>query len=1096
MNSKDNSLPHRDISLVNQQLQNQSMQDQLSEMYQGNNLNTDQNDQDYDQEDDISDSQPTQEELEQYGRLLGMDPIQDREFLYIAKQGIKAQVEYPWTVVKNDSQSDQQAIIFRNVLTGEEQSDHPEDIKYKQWFEHEKMKKQIMNQQNQLQHPGLSLYSPIPQTITQSPFIPQSQAILNSQVLQNNPQMAYNVSNFNQQQQQQQQIGRIVIQDGEESAIEFDERQIVNQQDFETFNPTQDTRTNLQGQVGLIQSHPHHLVNSSVNPMNILPISSLSSLPFDNNQSLIFNTQGGIPFQFTRPSNLSTIPNLFNPSSNQQSLPITQSLTPQQLQMFYQQVQLQNQIQAQQNQIMNSQNFSQQIRAGDISVNTSFQTDINTFVNSINLQFQREFKKQIEQYGQRKHKELQLFSDSLKQQKIMENQEKQEQLQHKLSSMKEDLELINERKLQELKNQIELDKQRRLIQKQDHMQSEVFQLEMQKIQRSYNQKIKYEQEQLQTLQNLEIHRIKLQYQQRLTLQKQKMQFEFQQQNEDTLSTENVVNYKNQCLELESLRIKLEDDVQNLRDQIQSDHLKEFQELQKQLENQVLKVEQRVQKKFEIKIKEEKFSSQQKFYDIQDKKEAYFLELREQKSQRLEVEKERLILEQRDQLRELQIESDKLFKQDKEEIKSALIFKKMQAKNQLKLQLYKGINLSEQQANYKLQRDIELSNQKNKIEKEYNDHYQELLRKINIDNLEISKHERIIKETQSIKNFVKEQKKKKQQLELDIEHEKLIYSKIHSNFERLKSQIDSQEKLKGVEKEKSFEMMLKQKQEELQQISNDIEKLKNFNALSVIATPNNDHLELQIQIQNIKEWIIMKQKDSTQQNSVNIEDAPKEIMELLSIIPDQLTKIDAQIDKLTQQNKTMIELQKIIGQDIMTGLDFDMNQFKEAHRSHSNIFGLVTEFKIGVETQEPIIKNELNRIQQQIKLLKTSKNLLEEMKNKAEQAQKFVKLQDESSQMKLTVLSQNLRREFQNFLKDMLKVKHLKSQKSNIFKFDNPLDQLGVERAKLHSEILVKHSGQNYHRKIRGPGLKDNNSRILNAHNQWLLKNFRPITDKV
>lgn len=39
---------------------------------------------------------PTQKEVEGYAEFLGMDPEVDKEFLYIAIEGLKAPVPHPW----------------------------------------------------------------------------------------------------------------------------------------------------------------------------------------------------------------------------------------------------------------------------------------------------------------------------------------------------------------------------------------------------------------------------------------------------------------------------------------------------------------------------------------------------------------------------------------------------------------------------------------------------------------------------------------------------------------------------------------------------------------------------------------------------------------------------------------------------------------------------------------------------------------------------------------------------------------------------------------------------------------------------------------
>lgn len=43
------------------------------------------------------------DELEEYARFLGIDPELDKDFMYIAKQGIMAPVPEPWQIIKDES---------------------------------------------------------------------------------------------------------------------------------------------------------------------------------------------------------------------------------------------------------------------------------------------------------------------------------------------------------------------------------------------------------------------------------------------------------------------------------------------------------------------------------------------------------------------------------------------------------------------------------------------------------------------------------------------------------------------------------------------------------------------------------------------------------------------------------------------------------------------------------------------------------------------------------------------------------------------------------------------------------------------------------
>ena len=76
------------------------------------------------------DYDPTQEEIEEYARYLGMDMHNDRELFYIAKEGLKAPLPGPWKPCK--SQDGQ--IYYYNFETRELQKDHPCDDFYKKQY--------------------------------------------------------------------------------------------------------------------------------------------------------------------------------------------------------------------------------------------------------------------------------------------------------------------------------------------------------------------------------------------------------------------------------------------------------------------------------------------------------------------------------------------------------------------------------------------------------------------------------------------------------------------------------------------------------------------------------------------------------------------------------------------------------------------------------------------------------------------------------------------------------------------------------------------------------------------------------------------------
>ena len=51
----------------------------------------------------------------------------DKEFMYLAKEGLAAEVEEPWEVMYDDSDN----IYYYNHQTGESVQDHPMDDVYK-----------------------------------------------------------------------------------------------------------------------------------------------------------------------------------------------------------------------------------------------------------------------------------------------------------------------------------------------------------------------------------------------------------------------------------------------------------------------------------------------------------------------------------------------------------------------------------------------------------------------------------------------------------------------------------------------------------------------------------------------------------------------------------------------------------------------------------------------------------------------------------------------------------------------------------------------------------------------------------------------------
>lgn len=75
---------------------------------------------------------PTQQEIEEYARYLGMDPenTTDNQLLWIAKQGLLEPVPHPWQVLQQPNDD----VIYYNALTKERTTQHPLDQNYRQLY--------------------------------------------------------------------------------------------------------------------------------------------------------------------------------------------------------------------------------------------------------------------------------------------------------------------------------------------------------------------------------------------------------------------------------------------------------------------------------------------------------------------------------------------------------------------------------------------------------------------------------------------------------------------------------------------------------------------------------------------------------------------------------------------------------------------------------------------------------------------------------------------------------------------------------------------------------------------------------------------------
>ena len=70
---------------------------------------------------------PNEKEIHGYAEFLGMDPELDKEFLYIAIEGLKAPVPHPWETYYDEKDE----IFYVNPQTGQTMYDHPLDEEYR-----------------------------------------------------------------------------------------------------------------------------------------------------------------------------------------------------------------------------------------------------------------------------------------------------------------------------------------------------------------------------------------------------------------------------------------------------------------------------------------------------------------------------------------------------------------------------------------------------------------------------------------------------------------------------------------------------------------------------------------------------------------------------------------------------------------------------------------------------------------------------------------------------------------------------------------------------------------------------------------------------
>ena len=83
------------------------------------------------------DYEPTQDEILEYAKWLGMDPDRDQELFWIAREGLKAPLPENW----KPCQTGEHEIYYFNFATGESVWDHPCDEYYRNLYHEEVEKK-------------------------------------------------------------------------------------------------------------------------------------------------------------------------------------------------------------------------------------------------------------------------------------------------------------------------------------------------------------------------------------------------------------------------------------------------------------------------------------------------------------------------------------------------------------------------------------------------------------------------------------------------------------------------------------------------------------------------------------------------------------------------------------------------------------------------------------------------------------------------------------------------------------------------------------------------------------------------------------------
>ena len=88
-------------------------------------------------EEEEDDFDPKTEDINQYCKIIGLDPVADPELVWIAKEGIMAKLPSDWKAVNQEGYG----LYYFNFKTGQSIWEHPNDEYYRGKVRQEKSKK-------------------------------------------------------------------------------------------------------------------------------------------------------------------------------------------------------------------------------------------------------------------------------------------------------------------------------------------------------------------------------------------------------------------------------------------------------------------------------------------------------------------------------------------------------------------------------------------------------------------------------------------------------------------------------------------------------------------------------------------------------------------------------------------------------------------------------------------------------------------------------------------------------------------------------------------------------------------------------------------